>query len=225
LGWGLPLLLQFGKLYGIRPELQRLIILQYMMIESGKSFPDLLDSLRLGWEPILRNRHLLTSDEMQGLAGIMGIFLFLAVPLVNDHYAEFPRSSKSVPCLLNVLEMVGWSVTLDPDADLPFTLLEETLRCAAKKRLIKNLRVTAEKLPEAIIQVTEEINNASEDLLRDVEIQSGIKDKILLVEINSHVRYHTICDHLEMVFFNKPGANIGDMKVGRVKQKDIGCEL
>eukprot|EP00955_Chlamydomonas_euryale_P036838 350565-Chlamydomonas_euryale.AAC.2 len=76
LGWGLPLLLRFGRLYRVRAEAQQLVLLQYMLLEAGQVTQDLLTGVRVGWEAALSgHRGSLTADEMEGLAAVMGIFL------------------------------------------------------------------------------------------------------------------------------------------------------
>ncbi|KAG1670514.1 hypothetical protein FOA52_015379 [Chlamydomonas sp. UWO 241] len=206
LGWGLPLLLRFGRLYRVREEAQRLVLLQYMLLEGGQITDDLLSAFRVGWEASLNgHRGALTSDEMEGLASVMGLFLHKAVPALNTHYTSFP-SAVGVNAFLQLLEMVGWAYTWDPESETPVALLQETLTRAAGSRLLRNLRMTPATLQESVIKVTDEVDAASEDLSKDVSIQATLPGLSNYALQNSRRRYGMMSGHFAAIFAYGPGS-------------------
>ena len=198
-GSGLTLLIKFAKLYRIRPETQRLVILQYMLLYYDPVSLDTMVYFRSVWEPCLfaNISGSLTSDEVYGLRAVMGLFLTKAVPALNNHYALYSHSD-GVEAFSLLIEMVGWSLTWNPEAEPPVSSLQETLTRAVKSRLISDLKVGGNNLHEAILSATEEIKVATEDLRRDISIQEELPGLEGFLMSNTHLRYNILTDHLEV---------------------------
>lgn len=127
----------------------------------------------------------------------MGLFLTKAVPALNNHYTAY-NHSEGVQAFSLLIEMVGWSLTWNPEAEPPVASLQETLTRAVKSRLIVDLKVGGGNLHEAVRSVMEEIKVATEDLRRDIAIQGELPGLEGFLMANEHVRYNTVTDHLEV---------------------------
>lgn len=217
-GWGLPLLIQFAKvsrlvsrispslaycalvqLYRIRPETQRLVLLQYMLLHYDPVKLDTMLFFRSAWEPCLyaNINGSLTSDEVHGLRAVMSLFLTKAVPALNNHYAMYSHS-EGVEAFSLLIEMVGWSLTWNPEAEPPISSLHETLTRAVKNRLISDFKVGGNSLPESIQSAAEEVKLATVDLRRDILIQEELPGLEGFLKSNAYLRYNIITDHLEV---------------------------
>jgi hypothetical protein len=208
-GWGLLLLIQFAKvglqqalfsrnldsfplqLYRIRPETQRLIILQYMLLQYDPVKLDTMTFFRSAWEPCLfaNINGSLTTDEVHGLRAVMSLFLSKAVPALNNHYAIY-NHSEGVEAFSLLIEMAGWSLTWNPEAEPPISSLQETLARAVKNRLMAEFKVGGSQLPEAIHAATEEIKIATDDLRRDILIQQELPGLVGFLKKNANVSPH-----------------------------------
>ena len=154
---------------------------------------------RSAWEPCLfaNISGSLTSDEVYGLRAVMSLFLTKAVPALNNHYAIYSHSD-GVDAFSLLIEMVGWSLTWNPEAEPPVSSLQETLTRAVKSRLIADFKVGGNFLPEAIQSATEEIKIATNDLRRDILIQEELPGLEGFLRSNAHLRYNILTDHLEV---------------------------
>jgi hypothetical protein len=143
---------------------------------------------RSAWEPCLfaNINGSLTSDEVHGLRAVMSLFLSKAVPALNNHYAMY-NHSEGVEAFSLLIEMVGWSLTWNPEAEPPISSLQETLARAVKKRLMAEFKVGGSQLPEAIHAATEEIKIANDDLRRDILIQEELPGLEGFLKTNAHV--------------------------------------
>ncbi|KAL6754122.1 hypothetical protein V8C86DRAFT_385072 [Haematococcus lacustris] len=175
---------------------------------------DYLAAFKACWEPCLTwyNASTLTQDEVDGLKGCMGLFLARALPTLNCHYAVFARH-EGVACFMLLLEMVGWAWTWNPDQETPVTMLRDHIRGAATSRLVKNLRPGSQNLAEVMSFLVEEVQAASQDLMRDRDIQAALPGLVGFALSNSRARYTTLTDQLETAFMYQPGSNAGAMQV------------
>lgn len=74
-------------------------------------------------------------------------------------------------CFALLVEMVGWSLTWDPTRELPTRLLSDHLTRAAAARMAASLKPSADSLMDDITAVTREVAHATDDLIRDVQLQ------------------------------------------------------
>ncbi|KAJ9528804.1 hypothetical protein QJQ45_000051 [Haematococcus lacustris] len=215
LGHGLGILLRFAQLYRIRSGMgQASVAVGAGMGGVEGTAEDYLAAFKACWEPCLTwyNASTLTQDEVDGLKGCMGLFLARALPTLNCHYAVFARH-EGVACFMLLLEMVGWAWTWNPDQETPVTMLRDHIRGAATSRLVKNLRPGSQNLAEVMSFLVEEVQAASQDLMRDMDIQAALPGLVGFALSNSRARYTTLTDQLETAFMYQPGSNAGAMQV------------
>ncbi|GAX72663.1 hypothetical protein CEUSTIGMA_g119.t1 [Chlamydomonas eustigma] len=206
-GRGLPLLLHFAKIYAVRAEVQRLVLLQYMLLKANLYNKAFLSNFKAGWMACLKDYVgcTYTPEEVEGLKALMGLFLKRAVPALNTHYIAFPRA-EGVPSFLLLLEMCGWAFTWDPHAASPIVMMQDNCGRAAQSRLAQDLRINKTNVHESIRIVCGEIESATEDLLRDIEIEAALPGLQNFVAGNSRLRYNILSDHLEVLFAYRPGS-------------------
>lgn len=80
-----------------------------MLLQAPRYAPPLLTAFKLGWEVCLSAyaRESLTSEEVEGLKAVMGLFLKRAVPALHTHYTSF-KSEEGLESFMLLLEVRLW---------------------------------------------------------------------------------------------------------------------
>ncbi|GLI66233.1 hypothetical protein VaNZ11_009972, partial [Volvox africanus] len=229
---GLTLLLLFAKLFRVRPATQQIALLQALLAQ-GSWMPGsrvYLELIQRLWEPVLlwNSAGRLTLIETEGLIGVNAIFLHRACPLLANQYDKL-SGEEAVPCLVLLVEMVGWAVTGDtrrrasgaasaaaaggaaatgPSAASLHLLIDHMQRAAfATAASISALRPTHDSLASDVEALTAVAKLVLDHLERDMRLQAEIPGLRPLTRTNSRVRYDALADSLETLFMYRPGSS------------------
>ncbi|GIL67420.1 hypothetical protein Vafri_20806, partial [Volvox africanus] len=229
---GLPLLLLFGKLFRVRPATQQIALLQALLAQGSwmTGSREYLELIKRLWEPVLlwNSAGRLTLIETEGLIGVNATFLQRACPLLANQYDKLP-GEEAVPCLVLLIEMVGWAVTGDtrrrasatasaaaaggaaapgPSAASLHLLIDHMQRAAfTTAESISALRPTHDSLPSDVEALTAAAKLVLDHLERDMRLQAEIPGLRPLIRTNSRVRYDALADSLETLFMYRPGSS------------------